>query len=94
MNLYEVTNGFTAYSYVRVLVIAPNEERAKELATKEFKEEAKNEYYEEQLARYKQIGLDSKEVKEFIYPESYWSELEVICLHEDVTKEFVSCAHD
>ena len=38
MKLYEVTNGYTGYSYVRCLVIAENEEQAKDLATAKYKE--------------------------------------------------------
>lgn len=40
MKLYEVTNGYIGESYVKVLVIAENEERAKQLAYKRYKKEA------------------------------------------------------
>ena len=44
MKLYEVTNGYTGFSYVRCYVVAENEERARELATKEYQ---KHTYYKE-----------------------------------------------
>lgn len=42
MNLYRVTNGYIGESYVRVLIIAKNEERALELAKEKFKSESDN----------------------------------------------------
>jgi len=43
MNLYEITNGYTGFSYVRCLVVADSDERAKELAIPKFKEAGVNE---------------------------------------------------
>jgi len=42
MKLYEITNGYTGYSYVRVYVVADNEKKAIELAREKFKEEAED----------------------------------------------------
>ena len=39
MKLYEVTNGYIGSSYMRVLVIAKDEERAVELAREKYKKE-------------------------------------------------------
>jgi len=41
MKLYEVTNGFTGFSYVRVLIVASDEKSALELARKEYEKESK-----------------------------------------------------
>ncbi|MBE7099475.1 hypothetical protein [Bacillus cereus] len=74
MNLYYVTNGYFGDTGVHVYVIAENEDRAEELASQKFKEDAKeNEEY----------GSGS-------YEENYWTDLEVLCEAEDVSKEFVS----
>ena len=40
MNLYRITNGYMGESYVRVLIIAENEELALGLAKKKFKSES------------------------------------------------------
>lgn len=40
MKLFEFTNGYTGYSYVRVLVIAKDEVRGYELASGAFKQNA------------------------------------------------------
>lgn len=45
MKLWEATNGFVGYSYVRCHVVAPNEERALELARVKFKEKDEREAY-------------------------------------------------
>jgi hypothetical protein len=42
MNLYRVINGYMGESYVRVLVVAQNEERALELAREKFKSESEH----------------------------------------------------
>lgn len=42
MNLYRVTNGYMGESYVRVLIIARNEERALELGKEKFKSESEH----------------------------------------------------
>jgi hypothetical protein len=90
MELYEVTNGFVGDSYLRVLVVAPNEKRAKELASLEFKKNARNEDYEKELEKYKKWGWDTSRVKEYRYPERYWKNLKVRCLCDDLTSEWSS----
>lgn len=40
MNLYRVTNGYMGESYVRVLIVAKTESRARELAREKFKSES------------------------------------------------------
>jgi hypothetical protein len=90
MKLYEVTNGYVGDSYVRVLVIAESEERAKELASAKLKEEARNEDYEKEVERYKRWGWDTSTLKEYLYPESYWERLDVVCLCDDLTNEWSS----
>lgn len=45
MKLYEVTNGHMGFSYVRCLIIAENEEKAKDLARIKYKEESTTEGY-------------------------------------------------
>jgi hypothetical protein len=94
MKLYEVTNGYMGDSYLRVIVVAPNEERAKELASLEFQENARNENYEKELEMYKKWGWDTSRVKEYNYPERYWKNLDVICLCDDLTKEWSSVVFD
>jgi len=42
MKLFEVTNGWMGNSYVRVLVIAEDEEEAKTLATEPLKKDGKS----------------------------------------------------
>jgi hypothetical protein len=42
MKLYEATNGFMRFSYVRAYVIAENEERALQIAKDKFKENNRN----------------------------------------------------
>ena len=42
MKLFEVTNGWMGNSYVRALVIAENEEEAKNAATDPFKRDGKS----------------------------------------------------
>ena len=50
MKLYEVTNGYIGSSYVRVLVIAKDEERAVELAREQYKKEFdKSSFYYKRL---------------------------------------------
>jgi len=46
MNLYEVTNGYTGYAYVRVYVWATNEEQALEIAQEAFRKENERDYDE------------------------------------------------
>ncbi|HDR4393167.1 TPA: hypothetical protein ACOQ31_004652 [Bacillus cereus] len=94
MNLYRVTNGFMGYGAVHVYVIAENENRAKELAALEFKEEARNEEYEAELKLYKQRGWCTDHLKKYNYDESYWTRLDVELVAEDTTQEFVSGAMD
>ncbi|MED4969730.1 hypothetical protein [Parageobacillus toebii] len=90
MKLYEVTNGFMGDSYLRVLVVAPNKRRAKELASLKFKEEARNKNYEKELEMYKKWGWDTSGIKEYRYPERFWKDLEVVCLCDDLTNEWSS----
>lgn len=40
MKLYEVRNGFTGESYVRVYVWAPDEQMAREMASEAFRKES------------------------------------------------------
>lgn len=42
MNLYRATNGYMGESYVRVIVVAKNEQRALKLAKEKFKSESKH----------------------------------------------------
>lgn len=44
MNFYEITNGWTGESYVRVYVWAQDEAQAIELARESFKRKAESEY--------------------------------------------------
>lgn len=89
MKLYEVSNGYIGDSYLRVIVVAVDDDRARELASNEFKENARNKRYEKDLKVRKRLGMDISSVKEFDYPDSYWTNLEVVCLSEDVSKEYV-----
>lgn len=94
MNLYYVTNGYTGYSQTHVYVIAENHERAEELASRRFREDARNKDYDEVLANYKKLGWPTDHLKEYRYDESYWTDLDVYCEAEDVSKEFVSDVND
>ncbi|MED3563458.1 hypothetical protein [Bacillus xiapuensis] len=88
MKLYEVTNGYIGDSYLRIIVAA-DDDRARELASNEFKENARNKSYEKDLETRKRLRLDTSSVKEFNYLDNYWTDLEVVCLSEDVSKEYV-----
>jgi hypothetical protein len=72
MKLFEASNGYVGYSYTRCLIIAENEDRARELATINFKIKA----------------------LEDVYEEDYWNDLEIICIADDVDKEFVGKIQD
>ncbi|WP_425204003.1 hypothetical protein [Priestia megaterium] len=84
MNLYEIYNGYTGYGSVHVIVLAENDEKAKELASEQLKESAKRESYERDMKLYTERGWDTKNLKEYMYPESYWTELKVETLCEDI----------
>ncbi|EEM38023.1 hypothetical protein bthur0004_61370 [Bacillus thuringiensis serovar sotto str. T04001] len=77
-------------SQVHVYVIAEDEERAKELASEKFKEDARDEDYDEKLADHKKYGWSTNDLEEYRYDESYWTNLKVYCEAEDTSKEFVS----
>lgn len=94
MNLYCVTNGYIGNSQIYVYVIAESEERAKELASAKFKEDAKNESYERQVELFQSLGRPIDGLKEYRYDERYWNDLEVYCESEDTSKEFVSDVSD
>lgn len=94
MNLYCITNGYTGDGAVHVYVIAENESRAKELATLEFKEDARNDSYERDLESYKRYGFDTSILKEYQYDERYWTNLKVEFVVEDTSQEFVSGVMD
>lgn len=82
MKLYQVYNGFTGYSDVHVLVVAENEDRANELASEEFKAKARNESYDPQ-------SIFPSRKEEFKYSESYWTNLDVCLIQDDLTIESV-----
>ncbi|PGB56874.1 hypothetical protein [Bacillus anthracis] len=94
MNLYYVTNGYMGDSQVHVYVIATNKERAIELASAKFKEDARDEGYDESFAYHKKYGWPTNDLKEYRYDESYWTDLEAYCEAEDVSQEFVSDVND
>ncbi|MGN4423431.1 hypothetical protein ACTFQN_06180 [Bacillus cereus group sp. MYBK30-1] len=94
MKLYYVTNGYTGNSQVHVYVIAENEDRAKELASEKFKDDARNESYEREVELFKGIGRSIDGLKEYRYDEKYWTNLKVYCEAEDTSKEFASDVND
>ncbi|PDY43375.1 hypothetical protein COO17_02260 [Bacillus wiedmannii] len=94
MNLYYVTNGYMGGSQIHVYVIAENIDRAIELASEKFKEDARNESYDERLAYHKKYGWSTDHLEEYRYDESYWTDLEAYCEEEDVSREFVSDVND
>jgi hypothetical protein len=83
MNLYEVYNGYTGNGAVFCVVIAENENQAKELASEVFKEQARP------SALWTEVTGD-----EFNYPERFWTNLEVELKHEDTSKPFAYSAGD
>ncbi|PEE16026.1 hypothetical protein CON53_21365 [Bacillus cereus] len=90
VKLYYVTNGYTGDDQVHVYVIAENEERAKELASEKFKEDARNESYEHDVELFQSVGRSTDGLKEYRYDERYWTNLKVYCEVEDTSKEFAS----
>lgn len=74
MKLWEVTNGYIADSYVRVLVVAETEERAIELASEKLEEGSH--YY---------CRILEKTI--YKYPEEYWTDLEAEVIFEDLATE-------
>lgn len=84
VNLYYISNGYQGYVPVSVEVIATNEKRALELASKAFKEDARNESYEKQLDEHKRFGWDLNDVEEYRYSSDYWEELTIDSVLEDV----------
>ena len=72
MKLYKCYNGYRGYSKVRVLVVAPSEEEAKELAAESFK----------------------KDQESRIHGSSYWSDLEVELLCDDLSQSWASGVSD
>lgn len=94
MNLYYVTNGYIGYSATHVYVIAENEDRAEEMATIEFKNDARNEDYDERLATHKKFGWPTDHLEEYRYDESYWTNLNVALVAADTRQEFISDVMD
>jgi hypothetical protein len=86
VNVYKVYNGYMTDSYIFCIVIAPNEEKAKEAASERFKEDAKNEYYEERVKQYKERGWDISSIEEYNQEERYWTKLNVELVCENVDK--------
>lgn len=101
MKLYEVTNGWEGESYVRVLVIAASEKDAEKLAQLKYKCESDKEIDEEKKEYEQYMEWFGKEVadmrrREFkpLYDKSYYENLEVTCLCEDVSKTWASGPSD
>jgi len=71
MKLYEATNGFTGYSYVRCLVWANNEEEALKLARKSFQESGQGDFHGERYWNNIELSLivDAEKEKEPFYTE-------------------------
>ncbi|MCT4572929.1 hypothetical protein N3930_37525, partial [Bacillus thuringiensis] len=65
-----------------------------ELASRRFREDARNKDYDEVLARHKKIGWPTDHLQEYRYDENYWTDLDVYCEAEDVSQEFVSDVND
>jgi hypothetical protein len=84
MQLFEATNGYMGNGSIRCLVIAKDEENAYELASKQFKKHA-----DSQAIDIKVLG-SRKPQKKSIYPETYWTRLNLTCLCEDVNFQWVS----
>jgi len=84
MNLYNIYNGYQGDGPVHVIVIAESEQQAKELASEAFKKNA---------LREKVVSpFDTPFIKEqyYIYPENYWTDLEVDLLYHINDESFVS----
>ncbi|MEH7541818.1 hypothetical protein V7426_21730 [Bacillus thuringiensis] len=94
MKLYYVTNGYTGFSQVHVYVIAENEEKAKELASVKFKEEARDNSYERYVELFKELGKPTDGLKKYRYDERYWTNLTVHLEAEDTSKEFTTDVWD
>lgn len=79
MKLYRVYNGYNADSAVHVIVVAENEEWARDAASIAFKKEARYSDSERELTR-----------KEYRYDERYWMNLDVELLADNLTKLYCS----
>lgn len=87
MKLYEITNGFMGYSYVRGLVVAENEDEAYRIGSEMFEKEARRDEREikNEQEFYKRTGRPIEEVKTHDYNKKYWENLEIKCLFDDLT---------
>ncbi|EJL1640127.1 hypothetical protein NL868_001305 [Shigella flexneri] len=94
MKLFQVFNGYMGDGEVFCTVIAKDQKRAYELASEKFRESARNEDYETDLETYQKYGWDTSRIKKYRYDERYWTNLEVICLSDDLTKEYASEVRD
>lgn len=77
MNLYQVFNGYMSNGPIFVIVLAEDEEKAKEAASEVFKKDA----FSPALNKYDKDSCR--------YPESYWTRLDVKFL-SDARVPFVS----
>ena len=69
MKLFEVTNGYTGYSYVRLLVIADNRKKAIKKAKPKFKKEvdkAHTSYKEDYYKKLEAKSLCKDTTKEWV----------------------------
>lgn len=76
MNLYRVWNGWVGAGAIRVLVVASDEDRARELATDRFRERAEA------------MNRMTARPDESMIGESYWTDLDVEVLTEGLDEEW------
>ncbi|AGK96788.1 hypothetical protein [Clostridium pasteurianum] len=96
MKLFKVKNGFTGFVDVNVLVIAKDEREALESAKLEFRKVVDddiikiNKQIEKERKKFGDIFADRlKESLRPIYDENYYNNLEIICLCDDVSNEWI-----
>lgn len=73
MNHYKAYNGYVGESEIYVDVYACDLGEAMDEAVSAFMEKAKNPYYESQVARNKQYGWSTDNIRRFMYEEDFYN---------------------